>query len=73
MPQRIQLRRTNGWRMPENTVKVARPGIFGNPWKIGNPGQLVLKTWPVTYNLPMPIDNTSSDPFIYIPVPVGRR
>jgi hypothetical protein len=25
-PVRIQLRRTKGWRMPENTVSVARPG-----------------------------------------------
>ncbi|WP_307138316.1 DUF4326 domain-containing protein [Pseudoroseomonas cervicalis] len=32
-PQRIQLRRLKGWRMPENTVRVCRPGIFGNPWR----------------------------------------
>jgi hypothetical protein len=31
-PQRIQLRRTKGWRMPENTVKVTRPSIWGNPF-----------------------------------------
>lgn len=29
-PRRVQLRRTKGWRMPENTVKVARPSPFGN-------------------------------------------
>jgi len=34
MPERIQLRRTKGWRMPENTVSVARPGKFGNPFKV---------------------------------------
>lgn len=34
MPERIQLRRTKGWRMPENTVRVCRPGIFGNPWLV---------------------------------------
>lgn len=33
-PRRIQLRRTKGWRMPENTVSVARPGKFGNPFTI---------------------------------------
>lgn len=35
-PIRIQLRRTKGWRMPPNTVVVARgPGrIFGNPFTI---------------------------------------
>ena len=32
-PQRIQRRRTKGWRMPENTVYVGRPGKWGNPWK----------------------------------------
>lgn len=30
MPKRIQLRRTKGWRMPANTVKVTRPGPWGN-------------------------------------------
>jgi hypothetical protein len=33
-PIRIQLRRTKGWRLPENTVNVARPGRFGNPWYV---------------------------------------
>lgn len=31
MPERIQQRRTKGWRKPENTVSVARPTKFGNP------------------------------------------
>jgi len=31
-PVRIQLRRTKGWRMPPNTVKVTRPGPLGNPF-----------------------------------------
>jgi Domain of unknown function (DUF4326) len=38
-PVRIQLRRTKGWRMPPNTVKVTRgkgrAGRWGNPWTIG--------------------------------------
>lgn len=34
-PQRVQLRRTKGWRMPPNTVSVARPGKWGNPHKVG--------------------------------------
>lgn len=33
-PIRIQLRRTKGWRMPENTVKVDRSTKFGNPYLI---------------------------------------
>lgn len=33
---RIQLRRTRGWRMPANTVSVARPGKWGNPFRISD-------------------------------------
>ncbi len=33
-PQRIQLRRTKGWRKPEGAVSVARPSIWGNPFSI---------------------------------------
>jgi hypothetical protein len=29
-PRRVQLSRKKGWRMPENTVKVARPSKWGN-------------------------------------------
>jgi hypothetical protein len=29
-PVRVQRKRTKGWKMPENTVSVTRPGIFGN-------------------------------------------
>lgn len=32
MPERIQLRRTKGWRMPPNTVKVDRSTRWGNPF-----------------------------------------
>ena len=34
-PVRVQLSRAKGWRMPENTVKVTRPGPYGNPFVIG--------------------------------------
>lgn len=42
MPERIQLSRAKGWRMPANTVKVTRgPGMkYGNPWPIGEGGPL---------------------------------
>lgn len=32
MPDRIQPRRAAGWRMPEGTIYVGRPGPFGNPF-----------------------------------------
>lgn len=31
-PYRVQLSRRKGWRMPENTVTVTRPGKWGNPF-----------------------------------------
>lgn len=31
-PKRIQLRRTKGWRLPADAIKVSRPLIFGNPF-----------------------------------------
>lgn len=33
-PVRIQLQRTKGWRLPPNTVNVARPGRWGNPFSV---------------------------------------
>lgn len=32
MPERIQLRRTKGWRKPADAVVVARPSMWGNPF-----------------------------------------
>lgn len=37
-PHRVQLSRKKGWRMPENTVSVARPTIHGNPYRVGQHG-----------------------------------
>lgn len=36
MPERIQLRRTKGWRLPPGARAVTRPGYYGNPYKPGN-------------------------------------
>jgi len=38
MPKRIQRKRTKGWRMPDNTVSVCRPGLYGNPYRVGTDG-----------------------------------
>jgi hypothetical protein len=35
MPERIQLRRTRGWRLPPGAVSVARPTKWGNRFKVG--------------------------------------
>lgn len=36
-PVRVQLSRKKGWKMPPNTVRVSRPGPYGNPFVIGEP------------------------------------
>ena len=35
VPKRIQRRRVRGWRMPPDTISVARPGKWGNPFRMG--------------------------------------
>jgi hypothetical protein len=45
-PQRIQLSRRKGWRMPPNTVKVDRSTKWGNPFvpgKIDNPAGVLVR------------------------------
>lgn len=34
MPERVQLRRVKGWRLPAGAVKVDRSSVFGNPFVI---------------------------------------
>lgn len=34
-PQRIQRKRSKGWRMPEGVVYVGRPTRWGNPFRMG--------------------------------------
>jgi hypothetical protein len=36
-PQRIQRKRTKGWRMPEDAKYVGRPTVFGNPFQVPSP------------------------------------
>jgi hypothetical protein len=43
MPERIQRKRTKGWKMPPNTVCVTRPGPFGNPFTPGKDGPMGRK------------------------------
>lgn len=37
MPERIQRRRSLGYRMPKDAVYVGRPSRYGNPFRIGVP------------------------------------
>jgi hypothetical protein len=36
--RRVQLKRSKGWRMPPNTIKVCRPSIWGNPFNATQSG-----------------------------------
>ena len=35
-PQRIQLSRKKGFKLPPNTVVVSRPSKWGNPFRVGH-------------------------------------
>ena len=40
MPERIQLRRSKGWRMPPDTLKVDRTTRWGNPFSPAECGSI---------------------------------
>ncbi|WP_138443533.1 DUF4326 domain-containing protein [Sinomonas susongensis] len=44
-PQRIQRRRTKGWRMPENTVYVGRGSRWGNPFSVNHGHTIIGPPW----------------------------
>lgn len=39
MPERIQLRRTKGWRKPTGAIVVRRPTRWGNPFSVAEHGR----------------------------------
>jgi Domain of unknown function (DUF4326) len=39
MPERIQRKRTKGWRLPPNTICVSRPSRWGNPYRVQDYGR----------------------------------
>jgi hypothetical protein len=45
MPFPVQLSRRAGWRMPPNTVTVARPSRWGNPWRVFQQKAGTLPGW----------------------------
>jgi hypothetical protein len=42
MPQRVQLKRTAGWKMPADTLKVDRTTRWGNPFTIAECGSAAV-------------------------------
>lgn len=45
MPERIQRRRTKGWRMPDGAVYVGRPTKWGNPFRIYHGHSSIGPAW----------------------------
>lgn len=45
MAERIQRKRTKGWRMPEGAVYVGRPSRWGNPFRIYHGHTSVGPSW----------------------------
>ncbi len=43
-PQRIQRKRTKGYRMPEGAISVTRPSLFGNPF-VGDRAVEAYREW----------------------------
>lgn len=37
MPERLQLSRAKGFRLPPGAVSVGRPSRYGNPFRVGDP------------------------------------
>ncbi len=42
-PERIQLSRKRGWRKPPNTIVVARPSRWGNPFRADKHGDYTVE------------------------------
>lgn len=58
MPERIQLRRTKGWKMPPDSRVVTRSTFYGNPWACDTPDAFWWphdprgKLWLSTHHVP---------------------
>ena len=52
MPRRIRLRRLSTWRKPTGCITVARPTMWGNPWKVTGCTVLGLDGQSTTYPTP---------------------
>lgn len=49
--KRIQRKRTKGWRMPDNSIYVGRPTMWGNPFKVVGDTIYVFSRYRFTHNL----------------------
>jgi hypothetical protein len=59
MPDRIQLSRRKGWRLPPNAVKVDRTTKWGNPFVIGESIDRDSPLWPYLARVAPGLDGAS--------------
>ena len=69
MPERIQLRRTKGYRKPEGAVVVSRPTRWGNPFVSTDPARAVdlYRRWLTTGNCDVMIGGDTGLSLAYLP------
>lgn len=62
-PQRVQLKRTKGYRKPEGAVVVTRPSVLGNPFHVVHtPG--TIEPWTVVYRPHPNVDRVGGPCFV---------
>lgn len=69
-PVRVQRRRTKGWRTPENTVYVGRPGKWGNPYAVGDESAW-MGEWPV-YGIEEPLTRADASQLFHLALTGGH-
>jgi len=65
MAERIQRKRTKGWRMPKGAISVARPSRYGNPFMVvGN--SVIGMNWAETKEWDCGIGGRPDVHFLYV-------
>lgn len=68
MPERLQRRRSAGWRKPDGAVAIGRPSRWGNPYRVGDQyqdpsnGQLRIEILTAERAVALYRENVASDP-----------
>lgn len=62
-PRRVQLRRTKGWRKPDDAVVVARPSVLGNPFHVVHVHDPIAP-WQVVYRPHPNVDRSGVESFV---------
>ncbi|MBX3726319.1 MAG: DUF4326 domain-containing protein [Xanthomonadales bacterium] len=77
LPHRIRLSRRKGWRLPPGTVSVARPGRFGDPFRVDGDQDActavkAFRDWLATPACPAPLAEARQRLLVALPSLRGR-